>query len=414
MRPFPLSAIRYPLPGTLILAALLAACGGAEAASLAQAVVDTLPGGIRRVTSSGPTAWRDSSGITLREEARWSGEEGTTSEIGQPRSLAVDEAGRVYIVDTKPALIKVFTPDGNLIRTIGGEGEGPGEFRVGFIAVRGGSLVVHDPQLGRTSVWDTSGAFRKSWHSSCCYWTDIQIDRQQRIYVPTMVALPRDETPRGIPFVRWSLEGAALDTLWVPYRKMEKFWTVSVKGPDGKMMSSMSTGVPFLPSLTYTLHPDSGVVYGWTGEYSLVRSGNGRDSLSLFGRAWTPEPIDEARRKAELEAHIKTPAETYGEANVRASFKLEDIPATLPAYMNLRVDPAGRIWVRRHAISDTTRTRFDVFDSTGALLGPVTLPFSINEWGMQAWTRDGLVTVIEDENGRPTLVRVRVAMPASY
>jgi len=163
------------------MSCLLAACGGAEASNLAEAVVDTLPGGIPRVTSSGPTAWSDSSGITLTEEARWSGEDGTTSEIGQPRSLAVDEAGRVYIVDTKPALIKVFTPDGSLIRTIGGEGEGPGEFRVGFIAVRGGALVLHDPQLARTSVWDTSGAFRKSWHSSCCYWTDILIDRQQHV-----------------------------------------------------------------------------------------------------------------------------------------------------------------------------------------------------------------------------------------
>ena len=414
MRLLPPPALRYPLPCSFVLAYILAGCGGAEASNLAEAVVDTLPGGVQRVTSSGPTAWSDSGGITLTEAARWSGEDGTTSEIGQPQSLAVDEAGRIYLVDTKPAVIKVFTPDGSLIRTIGGEGEGPGEFRVGFIAVRGGALVLHDPRLARTSVWDTSGVFRKSWHSSCCYWGDVQIDRQQRIYIPTMVPLQRDETPRGTPYVRWSLDGTALDTLWVPYRKTEKFWTVSVKGADGKMVGSMSTGVPFLPSLTYTLHPDSGVVYGWTGDYSLVRSGNGRDSLKVFGRTWTPEPIDEARRRAELEARIKTPAETYGEANVRASFKLEDLPTTLPAYMNIRVDPTGRIWVRRHAVSDTTRTRFDVFDSTGALLGPVTLPFSINEWGMQAWTRDGLVTVIEDESGRPTLVRVRVAMPDPY
>src|SRR5687768_9153162 len=145
MRLPPLPALRDPLPCSFVLAALLAGCGGAEASNLAEAVVDTLPGGIQRVTSSGPTAWSDSGGITLTEEARWSGEDGTTSEIGQPRSLAVDEAGRVYIVDTKPALIKVFTPDGDLIRTIGGEGEGPGEFRAGFIAVRGGSLVL----LGR-------------------------------------------------------------------------------------------------------------------------------------------------------------------------------------------------------------------------------------------------------------------------
>ena len=57
MRPFSLPTLRYPLP---LLATLLAACGGAEAKNLAEAVVDTLPGGIERVTSSGPTAWSDS------------------------------------------------------------------------------------------------------------------------------------------------------------------------------------------------------------------------------------------------------------------------------------------------------------------------------------------------------------------
>lgn len=389
---------------------LLAACGGAEASNLARAVIDTLPGGIPRVTSPAATAWTDSSGAQLIEETRWSGDDGSPAEIGQPRSLAVDEAGRVYIVDTKPAFIKVFAPDGALIRTIGREGEGPGEFRAGIIAVRDGHLVLHDPQLARTSVWDTSGAFRKSWHSSCCYWTDIQIDRQQRIYVPSMVPGKPGDTPRGTPFVRWTVEGVALDTIWVPYRRTEKFWHVSVKGPDGKMMSSMSTGISFMPSLTYSLHPDNGVVYGWTGEYSIVRSGTGRDSLRVFRRAWTPETIDDARRKAELENRIREPAKNYGEENVRAAFKLEDLPTTLPAFMNLRVDRSGRVWVRRHLVADTSRAAFDIFDSTGAFLGPVLVPFQMNEWGLQAWTREGLVTIIEDEDGRPTVVRLRLAL----
>ncbi len=393
-----------------VLSALLAACGGAKASNLAKAVIDTLPGGIPRVTSPAPTAWTDSSGAVLIEETRWSGEDGSPAEIGQPQSLAVDEAGRVYVLDTKPAVIKVFAPDGRLIRTIGGEGEGPGEFRVGFIAVRGGYLALHDPRLSRTTVWDTAGTLLKSWHSSCCYWSDIQIDRQQRIYVPSMVPGKRGDTPRGTPYVRWSVEGAVLDTVWVPYKSSGRFWTISVKGPDGKMMGSMSTGVPFMPSLTHTLHPDGGIVYGWTGEYSVIRSGTGQDSLRVFGRAWTPETIDDSRRKAELENRIREPAKNYGEDNVRAAFKLEDLPSTLPAFMNLRVDRSGRIWVRRHLVADTTRTAFDVFDSAGAFLGPVLLPFQMNEWGMQAWTRDGLVTIIEDENGRPTVVRLRLTL----
>ena len=387
---------------------LLAACSGAKASTLARAVIDTLPGGIPRVISPAPTAWNDTSTARLVEESRWSGEDGTPGEIGQPQSLAVDEAGRVYVVDTKPAAIKVFAPDGALIRTIGAEGEGPGEFRIGFIAVRGGYLALHDPRLSRTTVWDTAGTLIKSWHSACCYWTDIQIDREQRIYVPSAGGFKPGQERQGTPWVRWSMDGVALDTVWVPNRESGKVWTITSKGPGGKNVMSMSTGVPFQPSLTYALHPEGGIVYGWTGEYSVVRSGTGRDSLRVFGRTWTPEPIDDARRRAELEDRIREPAKTYGEANVRAAFKLEDLPGTLPAFMNLRVDLSGRTWVRRHVVADTSHTTFDVFDSTGAFLGPVVLPFQMNEWGLQAWTRDGLVTVIEDEDGRPTVVRLRL------
>ena len=291
-----------------LLLLILSSCGGAEASHLARAVTDTLPGGIPRVTSAGPTGWTDSSTTRMVEESRFSGADGSAAEIGDPRSLAVDEAGTVYVVDSKPAAIKVFSPDGHLIRTLGREGEGPGEFRVGFIAVRSGHLVLHDPQLARTSVWDTSGTFQRSWHSSCCYWSDIQIDRQQRIYVPSIVPLQPGATSRGTPYVRWSLEGVALDTVWVPYREVKKTWTITVKGADGKMRASMSTGVPFLPSQTSALHPEGGVVYGWTGDYSVIRSATGQDSLRVFGRAWTPEPITEQRRKEELESRIREPA----------------------------------------------------------------------------------------------------------
>ena len=247
----------FTTPSTVCLLALaLASCGGgAAASSLAHAVIDTLPGGILRVTSSGPTSWTDSA--RLVEEARFNGEDGSPGELGSPRSMAVDEAGRVDIADTKPAVIKMYSPNGQLIRTIGHEGEGPGEFRVGFIAVRNGYIALQDPQVSRTSVWDTAGTFLKSWHSSCCYWNYIQIDRQGRIYVPTMVPTkPGEKSHRGSAYVRWSVEGVALDTVWVPAGAEGKLWTV--KAGSGKNMSMMMTTVPFEPEQFTALHPDGG------------------------------------------------------------------------------------------------------------------------------------------------------------
>ena len=170
----------------------------------------------------------------------------------------------------------------------------------------------------------------------------------------------------------------------------------------------MSTNIPFRAGQTHTLHPDGGILSGWTGEYAIVRSTTGKDTVRVFGRSWTPDPVTAERRNGELESRVKGSADNYGADNVRAAFKLEDIPATLPAYSNLRVDESGRVWVRRHAVADTTKSYFDVFDSTGAYLGPVTVPFKMSDWGMQSWTTDGVVTVIEDAEGRPTVVRLKL------
>lgn len=390
-----------------LLALLFSACGGAQAGNLAKARTDTMPGGILRVMSDGPTAWTEAAGATLAEESRFQGEDGTPAELGQPRSIAVDDWGRVYVVDAKPAAIKLFAPDGRFIRTIGREGEGPGEFRVGFVAVQGQHLVLHDPQVARTSVYDTAGVFLRSWNSSCCYWTDIQIDREDRIYIPSMSGSKRGDYRRGTPYVRWSLNGTALDTVWVPSRESAKLWTISLmKG--GKPERMMMTGIPFMPGLVHTLHPHGGVVYGWSGNYEVVRSTTGMDTMRVFGRSWTPDPVTDERRTAEVESRIKQTAGNWGEDKVREAFKLEDVPSTLPAFEGLRVDLSGRIWARRWAVSDTTRTSFDVFDSTGAYMGPITAPVKISPHGNQAWTTEGVVAVIEDDEGRPTIIRLRL------
>ena len=156
----------------------------------------------------------------------------------------------------------------------------------------------------------------------------------------------------------------------------------------------MMTSVPFEPEQRIALDPDGGVVFGWSGAYSLVRSKTGIDSARVFGRAWTADPASDERKQIELDGQIKDAKGNWG----------------LPAFETLRVDEAGRIWARRYPITDTTRTTFDVFDSTGAYLGPVSSTISFNAWGQQAWTRDGVVAIIEDQDGRPNFVKLKLTV----
>lgn len=51
--------------------------------------------------------------------------------LGALRQMIRDEDGNVYVLDGQLSHIHVFSPDGELLRTMGRDGEGPGEFRHG-------------------------------------------------------------------------------------------------------------------------------------------------------------------------------------------------------------------------------------------------------------------------------------------
>lgn len=68
----------------------------------------------------------------VRLEEQWRiGEDDDANAVvfGQVGSLAVDSDGRVYVVDAQARQINVFSADGDFLRTLGRQGEGPGEFR---------------------------------------------------------------------------------------------------------------------------------------------------------------------------------------------------------------------------------------------------------------------------------------------
>jgi hypothetical protein len=68
--------------------------------------------------------------ITLQELWRIGGDSDSDEEFfGVINQVTTDPAGNVYVLDRQLSEVKVFSPDGQYLRTIGREGEGPGEFR---------------------------------------------------------------------------------------------------------------------------------------------------------------------------------------------------------------------------------------------------------------------------------------------
>lgn len=90
---------------------------------------------------------------------------GPVYEFYRPRGVAVDTVGDIYVLDGGNDRVQVFDADGRFIRSIGGEGQGPGEFtRAWGLALAGPQdrLTVHDQGSRRMSTWTRDGDFLDS------------------------------------------------------------------------------------------------------------------------------------------------------------------------------------------------------------------------------------------------------------
>lgn len=388
-----------------LLTALLAGCSGRTDVS-ARVHVDTLPGGIPRTISDQPV---DSGRITLVRERDLQPPELDPAELLEPQDVAVADDGSVLVVDTKPTVIKVYGPDGRFLRSIGRSGSGPGEFRSAWIAVRGDTLVVQDPSnvRGTTFNWRT-GALLAERRTACCYYHPIGIDGQGRAVAWAMVS-PPDSTLRATQgVVRFAVTGDSADTVFVVGRqdvKSAPSWLV--RNARGALY--MSVAVPLQPHGLTAVDPMGRFVTGWSGEYLLRATSDGRDTTALFGRRFAPARVSAHQKALIVDQRIREVRGTAGveEKALRAAFDPSQIPDVRPAFEALWIDRAGRRWVEE-STGDSATVTLDVFAPDGRWLDVVSVPaggWPASVYMPVAWSRDRAAVILDGDDGRP-LVRV--------
>ena len=233
------------------------------------------------------------------------------------------------------------------------------------------------------------------------------MDRDGTIRIPTS-----DDAKRGQPgraaYLRYRLDGTLIDTMRVDYEKVEeKYWQLS--GGSGQNQMRMMMSVPLTTSVELGLDPAGGVVLGRNDRYELVVSGTGQDTVQVFGRAATGNPIDGARRQLIRDSLVENYAKQFDKKAVEEAFRVSDLPSSAPLYRNIAVDRLGNRWLEQDDGGVAANRRFDVFDSTGAYLGQVPIPRIFgNGWGTN-WGTDRVATSAEDEDGMPVVVVYRIS-----
>src|ERR1041384_839829 len=398
------------LPRPLLLLATLTVASGActrpERAETALQVQRDTVGDTVFVRTIAGSLWRGQA--RLEEELSIGAREGADEYMfGEVTAITPDGAGGFYVFDRQVPALRHFDHGGRFIKTLGGEGEGPGEYKsiVGMALRRDGRLTVFDAENHRIVLYEVDGTPSEHWriNSSLYVGQALLVDSMDQTYVKILTEWGQPlRWPWPIGLLHIDARGRVVDTMRPPRIEGEP------QAPWG----------PLSPEKVWALDPYATVV-GVNDRYAFeIRKPNGQDVR--VSRQYRPLPVSgdewrayEARRawKNKHEEPSEPPPTT---------------PRTKPAYRAFTVAQDGRIWVRRYMpvsplevkpSSDpnapppfpfTEQVGFDVFDADGVYLGEVLVPPKTDIYWIGT---DELYGVRRGDLDEEYVVRLRLRIP---
>lgn len=372
-----------------------AGCGTDERAlpraSAWSGTTDTAAAGRVVVTNAGGGAWREDTVRARRAlvigEAGLSGGSGATT-FGEIIGLAVDERGRIFVADRLSNTVRAYAPDGRHLGLVGGEGEGPGEFRWPdglafgpdgrlYVAEIGGVTVMVAPgdgslpteQVGQWTTVPYMQLFRP-----------FRVACDGRVFYPHQQNNTREPEPAEHFYLVYRPDGTFRDTVRIPRMGglPGGIPTARVGDRGGRMVGGVDH-VPLAPIPSWDVTPGGRLLLGEARRYRLLLLAPDGDTTRVVRRKVDRRPIPEPVRRESadaLETRLDTlpvPAEEV--MNLPAAVADGELPVRYPSHLEVRVGTAGRIWAERPPLPGRPETTpYDVFDRAGVYLGTVVVP----------------------------------------
>lgn len=371
-KPFPLLA--FPLVASMAMTG----CGG-EGASIPTATV------------------RDSAGITITENPGVAVPGGGGWSVASEPDLVIGsfdgpEAEQLYRVrgaarlpDGRIALgnegshdIRFFNPDGSFSHSVGGEGEGPGEFSSVLLAgLWGDTLVVIDRRQKRVSLLHPEEGFVRSFNVAdgvVTYpLTGWVFDTGSVLFQD----LPMDEaggfadgfSRSPVPYSSCDTEGEAL----TDFGRLPGSEMVTVTQQTDHGIATMVSSVPFGKDPKTTVGGDH-FYFGSHDAYEIYvfRSDGGLERVIRV--AHEPVPVTEADFSAYVEEAVGAVSDNDQARSRRSDLEAMPRVETRPPHGDLYADTEGYLFVENYVMPGDERKGVTVFDPGGRLAGGFELP----------------------------------------
>ncbi len=335
--------------------------------------------------------------------------------LGGPEAAGPEAFGRVdnvilgpddsiWVSDLQAADVKVFNPDGSHRVTVGGRGDGPGEFQsLRLLGAAGDSVAVHDRGNGRLTWFGLDGALLSTLRPVSREGTNPLVydvlEGDGLVGVESVTLSPGDievgSTYGGtVPFVIWSS----------PDRPPVEF-TVEPTASFLWLGGSVSPAIPFTSTAQLTAADDHiDVAAGVAFEVRRYATDGSLERVARIARE--PIPVDAAAR-ADYRAFVEEFGSPPSRDAAIDALDHPDVPEWIPAYRLLVGGHDGSTWAYRFAPMPADQP-WDVFLPDGSFAGAVTVP---GRFRVTAATEDVVVGIWTDDLGVHHVRRYRIVGP---
>jgi hypothetical protein len=245
---------------------LLALACSSEPAEFADWTID-VPEGTPVVEYQNVTGWDRGGEIELvRDVVIQERGDDLNYVFANPRGLAVDAQGRIYILDTGNSRVQVFDENGDYLRTLGQRGQGPGELdRPMMLAVAGDRVAIADRNNSKLSLWTTGGEHLEDLRLD---WRQLKLDLFEGLPDGSFLLQynPASVTDPTYVVARWSPEGVE------EHRYVERSLKRGIgrkgvkKTPSGALMGGMLFPVP----IPWVATSAGDYYLTWADEYQVL------------------------------------------------------------------------------------------------------------------------------------------------
>lgn len=424
----PVPASAHPLPALAAVAvagALAAGCGdvgGASGGRALETVRDTVGDTVVVRTIAG-SVWGDTADLV--PEVRIGVMDGPEEYIlGRVTSVAVDDRGRIFVVDRQVPALRVYDAEGRYLRTWGREGGGPGEYArpSAVAALSDGRVLLRDPGNARIQVYDPDGVPAGTWPIRGQFFTSrpLYVDTADHAYYSLLLDPEAELGEWRTGLVRIRPDGVPGDTLSPPDAGYEAPYV------EARRENSISrSGVPFSPGESWSYSPLGYFVHGVSTRYALDLRRPDAPVLRIE-KAYDPVAVRQEEAAARKDRIVRNFRENYGSW----TWNGPEIPGEKPPYRSFFVGAEGRIWVavsrpgieRENPAYDpaddgaeptvwSEPVALDVFAPDGRFLGHVRAPEGLSLSPRPFVRGERVWAVVEDELGVETVVRFRIERP---